>query len=81
MQSKKMNLIETVVSVAIGYVVALLSQIVVFPLFDIKVSLIDNLLIGLLFTVISIIRGYFVRRLFNWIDFNRTINTRGNING
>ena len=77
MQSKKMSLIETIVSVAIGYVVALLSQIVVFPLFDIEVSLIDNLLIGLLFTVISIIRGYYVRRLFNWIDFNRTISTRG----
>ena len=74
MQSKKMSLIETVLSVLIGYIVALLSQIVVFPLFDIKVSLIDNLLIGLLFTVISIIRGYYIRRLFNWIDFNRTIN-------
>ena len=77
MQTKKMSLIETIVSVAIGYIVALLSQIVVFPLFDIEVSLIDNLLIGLLFTVISIIRGYYIRRLFNWIDFNRTINTRG----
>ena len=77
MQTKKMSLIETIVSVAIGYVVALLSQIVVFPLFDIEVSLIDNLLIGLLFTVSSLIRGYYVRTLFNWIDFNRTINTRG----
>ena len=77
MKSKKMSLIETVLSVLIGYIVALLSQIVVFPLFDIEVSLIDNLLIGLLFTVISIIRGYYVRRLFNWIDFNRTTNTRG----
>ena len=77
MQTKKMSLIETVSSVLIGYIVALLSQIVVFPLFDIEVSLIDNLLIGLLFTVISIIRGYYVRRLFNWIDFNRTTNSRG----
>ena len=77
MQTKKMSLIETIVSVLIGYIVALLSQIVVFPLFDVEVSLIDNLLIGLLFTFISIIRGYYVRRLFNWIDFNRTINTRG----
>ena len=74
MQTKKMSLIETIVGVAIGYIVALLSQIVVFPLFDIEVSLTDNLLIGLLFTVISIIRGYYIRRLFNWIDFNRTIN-------
>ena len=77
MQTKKMSLIETVLSVLIGYIVALLSQIVVFPLFDIEVSLIDNLLIGLLFTVISIIRGYYIRRLFNWIYFNRTTNTRG----
>ena len=69
MQSKKMSLIETLSSVAIGYIISLAAQMIIFPVFNIEVSLTDNLLIGLFFTVVSIIRGYYVRRLFNWINF------------
>jgi len=67
MQSKRMSLIETLTNVAIGYIVAILSQLAVFPIFNIHIPLTDNLLIGVWFTVISIIRGYLVRRLFNRI--------------
>lgn len=67
MQSKKMSLIETLSSVAIGYIISLVAQMIIFPIFEINVSLTDNLLIGLFFTVVSIIRGYYVRRFFNWI--------------
>ena len=67
MQSKKMSLIETLSSVAIGYIISLAAQMIIFPIFEIEVSLEDNLLIGLFFTVVSIVRGYYVRRLFNWI--------------
>lgn len=69
MQTKKMSLIETLSSVAIGYIISLAAQMIIFPIFGIKVSLTDNLLIGLFFTVVSIVRGYLVRRLFNWINF------------
>ena len=62
MQSKRMSLIETLTNVAIGYIVAILSQLAVFPIFNIHIPLTDNLLIGVWFTVISIIRGYLVRR-------------------
>jgi len=51
--------------VAVGYGVALLSQILVFPIFGIHVSLKQNVYIGLIFTVVSIIRSYFLRRIFN----------------
>ena len=71
MQSKKMSLIETLSSVAIGYIISLASQMIIFPIFGIEVSFEDNLLIGLFFTVISIIRGYYVRRLFNWIKIKK----------
>ena len=66
MQTRRQSLAETVTSVAIGYLVALASQLAIFPLFDIHVSLTDNLLIGAWFTIISILRGYAVRRFFNW---------------
>lgn len=67
MQSRRQSMIETAASVAIGYLVALASQLVIFPLFGIHATLSDNLMIGAWFTVISIIRGYFVRRFFNWL--------------
>ena len=65
MQTKYQSLIESFVNVSIGYLTALLSQVLIFPLFDIYVSLQDNLLIGLYFTIISLLRSYLVRRYFN----------------
>lgn len=64
MQSKKHSLIESFSNVAVGYFVALASQIIIFPFFDIHIPIHDNLLIGLWFTVISIIRSYIIRRFF-----------------
>ena len=66
-QKKRHSLAESVLNVAIGFGVALLAQIVVFPMFGMQVSLSDNLAIGAIFTIISIVRSYFVRRLFNFL--------------
>ena len=65
-QTRKNSLVESIVNVGIGYTVAVLSQAVVFPLFNIHITFTDNLLIGLWFTVISIARSYLVRRWFIW---------------
>lgn len=70
MQTKLQSLIESLTNILIGYTVALLSQLAVFPLFDIDVSFGDNLLIGFYFTLISLVRSYFVRRYFNKKAFN-----------
>lgn len=66
-QTKKNSLIESLTNVLIGYLVAVASQIAIFPLFNINIPIKDNLLIGLWFTVVSIIRSYLLRRLFNKI--------------
>ena len=63
-QTKTQSVIESVSNVAIGYVVAFASQLLVFPLFDIHVTFSDNIWIGIWFTVISLIRSYIVRRWF-----------------
>ena len=65
MQTKFQSLIESTVNILIGYFTALFSQLLIFPLFDINISIQDNLLIGLYFTLISLIRSYLVRRYFN----------------
>ena len=65
MQTKTQSFIESTTNILIGYIVAVISQLLVFPLFDIVVPLSDNLLIGAYFTVISLIRSYAIRRYFN----------------
>lgn len=72
LQTKRQSAIETLTSVTIGYLVAIGSQIVVFPLFGLSVSFGDNLLIGAFFTVVSIIRGYLIRRMFNRLQSKKT---------
>ncbi|WP_396957685.1 hypothetical protein [Nitrosomonas sp.] len=64
-QTKLGSLIEAGMNIMIGYGVALLSQLALFPAFDIHVSLSTNLWIGLWFTAISLVRSYIIRRWFN----------------
>ena len=66
-QSRRMSLVEAVTNVVVGFAVALLTQIIVFPLFDIKVGLGENLAIGSLFTLASICRSFALRRIFEAI--------------
>ena len=74
-QSRRMSLVEAITNVAVGYAVAVLTQIIVFPIFELQVSLADNLAIGIAFTGISLARSYLLRRLFEAIRFRsaRTI--------
>lgn len=65
MQTRAHSAIEACVNVAVGYIVAVLSQLLVFPLFGIIVPIGDNLLIGAFFTIISLVRSYALRRIFN----------------
>lgn len=71
MQTRLESIIETVVSTTIGYLVAVASQVVIFPMFGIHVPFSTNFIIAVWFTVISLIRGYLVRRLFNKWRFRR----------
>lgn len=68
-QSKFHSVVEACANTVVGYVVALLSQLLVFPLFDIHIPFTTNLAIGAWFTVISLIRSYVIRRWFNGLKF------------
>ena len=70
-QSKRMSLLESLINVAVGYGIAVTTQIMVFPVFGLEVSLADNLVIGSVFTVVSIIRSFTLRRLFEEIRVRR----------
>ena len=53
-QSRRMSVIEAIANVAVGFALAVLTQIIVFPIFGLQASLSDNLAIGLVFTTISL---------------------------
>ena len=64
-QTRLESLAETTINTVIGYVIALASQLVIFPAFGIAVSFTTNLWIGAWFTAVSLVRGYAIRRWFN----------------
>lgn len=66
-QSRLMSLFEAIANVAVGYGVAVATQILVFPMFGLRTNLTQNLAMGLIFTVVSIVRSYTLRRLFEAI--------------
>jgi len=70
-QSKRMSMMESLINVAVGYGVAVSAQILVFPMFGLEVALADNLAIGAIFTGISIVRSYTLRRVFEEIRVRR----------
>lgn len=66
-QSRLMSLVEAIANVAVGYGVAVVTQLVVFPWFDLPARLDDAMAIGAIFTAVSIMRSFLLRRLFEAI--------------
>jgi len=64
MQSKKLSLLESTIQTSIGLVTSILIQLILYPLMDIPVTFKQNLIITFVFFVVSILRGYFIRRYF-----------------
>ena len=67
MQSRLGSFIESLANVVLGYGVAVGAQILIFPLFGVVIPLSSNLAIGIIFTLVSLVRSYLLRRLFNLI--------------
>lgn len=64
-QTKLGSLIEALMNIGVGYGVAPLSQLIIFPRFGINITFSANLYIGAWFTLISLVRSYIIRRWFN----------------
>ena len=63
-QSRLMSLIEAITNVIVGYGVAVMTQIIVFPMFGLEAALGEHMAIGVAFVGVSMIRSYLLRRLF-----------------
>lgn len=68
MQSRSHSALEAVSNVVVGYALALATQAAVFPLFGLYASHREHAAIALVFTGISLVRSYVLRRLFDgWV--------------
>lgn len=65
-QSRAGSFFESVLNTVLSYGIALLTQLVVFPLWDIKLSTAGHFQVAAAFAVASMIRIYVLRRVFNW---------------
>ena len=68
MQSKRNSAFEAATNVIIGYLVSVLANVLILPLFGYNVTIGDSFAIGLAFTVASLVRSYVLRRIFNRLD-------------
>lgn len=66
-QKKRHSLLESCVSTGIGFIIAYITTMLVLPAFSFRASFAQGFWITSIFTVISVIRGYWVRRLFNYL--------------
>ena len=65
MQKKRLSLIESLTNTFTGLLVSFGIQLIIYPALNIPVRIEQNIIITLIFTLASILRGYIVRRIFN----------------
>jgi len=65
MQKKKLSLIESLTNTFTGLLISFGIQLLIYPALNIPVRIEQNIIITLIFTFASILRGYIVRRIFN----------------
>lgn len=63
-QTRKASLVEALINVAVGFGINMAMQFALFAWFGIHLALRDGLIIGLIFTVVSIARSFALRRVF-----------------
>ena len=58
------DIIESIIDVGSGFLLAIIIQLLIFPLFDLYPSILDSMGIALIFTVVSMTRSALWRRYF-----------------
>ena len=63
-QGKRGSLVESIIQVLSGWGVAIITQLIVYPLMGIEVTIVQNINLSLIFIVVGFVKQYYVRRLF-----------------
>lgn len=65
-QSRRDSVFETVANTAVGFALNLVLQVVFLGWFGVRIHPAQNVALTALFTAVSLLRGYLLRRLFAW---------------
>ena len=73
-QTRLESIIEQLFNIGSGLLIsALIVQPIIFPIFNIHTTIHENIIIAIMFTTVSMMRGYIWRRAFNHIKFQKFI--------
>jgi hypothetical protein len=77
-QTKLGSIAEAWANIAVGFTINYCANLVILPLFGFhSLTARNNFIIGLIYTVISLIRSYALRRWFNGLKFGHGKKTAG----
>jgi len=71
-QTRLGSIAEAWANIAVGFSINYCANLLIFPLFGMHISPGNNFLLGLIYTVISLIRSYVLRRWFNGLKFGNS---------
>jgi hypothetical protein len=64
-QSKLGSVVETAANVGSGYLLALITQPIIYSYFGLEINIGQSAAVALVFTTLSLARSFVVRRIFN----------------
>lgn len=67
-QTKKVSFIEAVINTAVGFIITMIASVFIYPMCGVIISLDKMTLVTIAFTVVSVLRQYVIRRLFNKLE-------------
>ena len=70
-QTRTGSLVEATANIVVGYLLALVTQAIVFPLFGIATTLVQDSALAGVFTLVSLMRSYLLRRVFERLGRNQ----------
>jgi len=76
-QTRLGSFIEACINIVIGFVINFCMNLIILPLFGFHITLLDNFYMGLLYTNVSIVRSYVIRRWFNSMIHNTAVKLGG----
>jgi hypothetical protein len=71
-QTKLGSMAEAWANIAIGFTINYVANLLIFPLFGMHISLLNNFYMGCIYVLISLVRSYALRRWFNGLKFGNT---------
>lgn len=66
-QKKSHSLIEAIINIVVGIILGFFLNSFIFPLLGIVITKIQNIELVAVFTIVSLLRSYILRRIFNRI--------------